>query len=146
MSSHAFYQLYYHFAWSTKGRQASIEGHRRLWLAEIVAEEARRFAGNPLACTVLADHIHLLISAPPTMCVSDFIGKVKGASAFKINKGVAESSKIVWQAGYGVVSLRKADVPKVRQYVINQEAIHARRNPAGILEIDRAEEECSEPR
>ena len=34
----------------------------------------------------MPDHVHLLTRLPPTVTVSEFIGQVKGATAFRVNR------------------------------------------------------------
>ena len=59
----------------------------------------------------------------PFVLLSDFIGKVKGASAHEVNKEVGPET-IKWQRGYGVVSFSKKHLPGVLSYVEDQEKHH----------------------
>lgn len=45
----------------------------------------------------------------------------------------------LWQDGYGVVTLRKAEVSKVGAYVAEQEEIHAKRQTSRTLETRSVE-------
>lgn len=74
----------------------------------------------------MPDHVHLLVSLPPTD-IAQFIGRVKGGSSFALNRESEIHPVFRWQDGYGVVSLRKSDVPTVVRYIANQEQIHAER-------------------
>ena len=135
MSSHAFHQLYYHFAWSTKQRLPLIEERVHGWLLTCIAEECPKRQAVLLACNAMPDHVHLLVSLPPTACVATFIGQIKGASSrlFKLTHGV-EDANLIWQEGYGVVTLRKGESRKVINYVNNQQEVHAARKTSKILE------------
>lgn len=82
----------------------------------------------------MPDHVHLLARLHPKTAVSDFIGKVKGASAFRINKEVAPRVKFGWQEGYGVLSLRRDERDKVSRCVDNQEAHHSNNKLSEMLE------------
>jgi putative transposase len=141
MASHAFHQLYYHVTWSTKHRQPLIEERVRGWLLTCLAEECAKRSVVLLACNAMPDHVHLLVSLPPTACVSTFIGQIKGVSSrlFKQTHGV-DDINLVWQEGYGVVTLRKAESRKVSEYIQNQQEIHAARKTSRILETQWAEE------
>jgi REP-associated tyrosine transposase len=50
------------------------------------------------------DHVHLAVTVPPTLLVSEWIGERKGASAHYGNHTLANRKIIEWQTGYGVVS------------------------------------------
>jgi len=71
------------------------------------------------------NHVHLVVSVPPSLLVSDWIGKLKGGSSFYINHEVANRKLLDWQAGYGVVSFGTKDLGWVVRYVHNQKEHHA---------------------
>ncbi|MGI8906152.1 MAG: family 16 glycoside hydrolase [Candidatus Sumerlaeaceae bacterium] len=87
------------------------------------------------------DHVHLVVQVEPTLLVSEFVGKIKGASSFEFNKRFGRKA-LLWQRGYGVVSFAKRDLPGVRDYVANQKEHHAQGSTRAILEIGNA---CVEP-
>lgn len=70
------------------------------------------------------DHVHAAVSVPPTLLVSEWIGALKGASAYYINHEIANRRLLSWQRGYGVVSFGTRDLPWVVRYVLNQRAHH----------------------
>jgi putative transposase len=67
------------------------------------------------------DHVHLLVRLPPTIAVSEFIGQVKGATAYRVNHEIQPEFKLRWQEGYGVLTLRENELPSVSRYIDNQE-------------------------
>jgi putative transposase len=137
---HAFHQLYYHYVWTTKDRIDCLVGETHRWLLRGLDEEAHRRGGVVLAYNAMADHAHLLVSLPPTICVATYIGQVKGALAFEFNKQHTGSARIAWQEGYGVVSLRAGESQRVAEYVNNQQAIHASRKIKTLLERTESDE------
>lgn len=71
-------------------------------------------------------HMHLAVSVPPTLLISEFIGQLKGASCHEVNKQLAVHGKqLQWQAGYGVVSFGTGDLEWVKEYIRNQQEHHA---------------------
>ena len=143
--SHSFHQLYYHFAWATDRRLNAISREWRPRLLEIIHEEAERLNSVPLRHNAMPDHVHLLVRLPPTVLVSDFIGKVKGASSFRANKEIRPGVKLHWQVGYGVVTIRKEEVAIVSRYIDNQEEHHRSGKVSDILERCEWEEEKDWP-
>jgi putative transposase len=133
VSSNAFHQLYYHFVWSTKGRLPEIKDTLIQYAEFVISEDAKKRHGFVLACGVMPEHVHLLVSLPPDLAPSAFIGQVRGATAYEMNKTIGEKA-ITWQVGYGVLSMRKGDLDRVTKYVCNQPAIHAARTKPSILE------------
>jgi len=70
-------------------------------------------------------HVHLCITIPPTLLISDFVGQIKGSSSHEVNQKLSYKA-LEWQAGYGVVSFGTRDLPWVKEYVRNQRERHAR--------------------
>ena len=62
---------------------------------------------------------------PPTLLISDWIGKLKGGSSHFINQEIAIRKILAWQGGYGVVTFGTKDLPWVINYVANQRDRHA---------------------
>ncbi len=72
-------------------------------------------------------HVHIAVSVPPTLLISEFIGQLKGGSSHDVNQAMGRGHKVLeWQAGYGVVSFGTRDLPWVMEYVRNQREHHAR--------------------
>ncbi|MEO6347593.1 MAG: IS200/IS605 family transposase [Aquaticitalea sp.] len=72
----------------------------------------------------MPDHIHILIGMRPTQSLSDLMKQVKQDSSKWINQKGFVNGKFTWQAGYGAFSYSKNDVPKVINYIKNQEEHH----------------------
>ncbi len=80
-------------------------------------------------------HIHIALTAPPTLTISTFIGQLKGASSHDVNQHFATRGKVLeWQAGYGVVSFGTKDLRWVRDYIRNQRDHHAKGTAVDRLE------------
>ena len=138
---HAFHQLYYHFAWSTHSRIALIGRDCRPELLKIINEEAKKWGAWPIRHNAMPDHVHLLVRLPPTLKVSEFIGRVKGASTHRVNEEIRPPFKLKWQDGYGVLTLRKDELEKVSLYIDNQETHHRSGRLSQLLERTEGDEE-----
>lgn len=91
------------------------------------------------------DHVHLATSIPPTLGISEWIGRLKGACAHHINHEVCNRKVLEWQDGYGVVSFGTKDLQWVVQYVQNQKEHHASNRVFDRLErVERAEDKRPE--
>jgi putative transposase len=141
---HAFHQLYYHFAWSTHCRAPLIRRDYRPGVLKIIREEAQKRGGWTIRQNAMPDHVHLLVRLPPTVAVSDFIGQVKGAASHRVNEEIKPSFQLKWQEGYGALTLRKDEVPKVSRYIDNQETHHASGKLSALLERTEGDEDCAD--
>jgi putative transposase len=71
-------------------------------------------------------HVHVAITIPPTLTISEFIGQLKGMSSHDTNKELSLRGKsLEWQLGYGVVSFGTGDLDWMKQYIRNQREHHA---------------------
>lgn len=98
----------------------------------------KEYCNNTKGCRFLEvggteTHVHLLVQLEPHLCPADFIGKVKGASSFEMNRQFGAGT-LRWQRGYGVVSFAGRDLPAVSRYVLNQREHHAQRTTREKLE------------
>jgi putative transposase len=138
---HAFHQLYYHFVWATARRDPLIHRSYRPALLQILNEEAKTRGGWPIRHNAMPDHVHLLMRLPPAVSVSDFIGQVKGATSFRVNRDVKPQFRLAWQEGYGVLTLRKDELEDVSRYIDNQEQHHGVGRVSVLLERIEGDEQ-----
>ena len=87
------------------------------------------------------DHVHLVVTIPPTLLISEWIGQLKGSSSHYINHHVANRKVLEWQSKYGVVSFGTKDLPWVVDYVRNQRVHHTQGTMHPRLERDEIEDE-----
>jgi putative transposase len=71
-------------------------------------------------------HIHVAVTVPPTLLISEFVGQLKGFCSHEVNRQVGLRDKTLqWQTGYGVVSFGTGDLDWVNAYVQSQPEHHA---------------------
>jgi putative transposase len=70
-------------------------------------------------------HVHVAVTIPPTLLISEFVGQIKGATSHDVNEQFALRGKVLqWQVGYGVVSFGTRDLDWVKRYIQNQRVHH----------------------
>ena len=124
--SHAIYLCNYHIVWVPKYRYRILEGA----IKDLVEHEIRSMSewksAEVMELNVRKDHVHLVVSIPPKLSVSDYMGIVKGKSAIKIfQKHTGLKRKVYWgnhfwARGY-CVSTVGIDEEMIRRYVKYQE-------------------------
>ncbi|MEC5425168.1 IS200/IS605 family transposase [Virgibacillus sp. C22-A2] len=79
--SHAVYDIKYHVIWVTKYRYKVLRGQIAFRTRELIKQgcEARNI--TILQRSVGKDHIHLLLSCPPSMASSKIMQYLKGRSS-----------------------------------------------------------------
>jgi putative transposase len=130
-----YWRLFYHFIWSTKQREALISADFEAALHNVIAAKASALGDMVHAVGGTENHIHLAVSVPPSISLSEFIGQVKGNSSHFVNHEFKPECPFVWQSEYGVVSFRGSELDMVVKYVKNQPKHHQDHSAIAALEI-----------
>src|SRR5215510_1544326 len=113
MPRNVYAEINLHIIWHTKGSlpllnpaiEARAHHHIRHYVLQTESCLFHEVGGTD-------NHIHLAVSVPPTLLISEWIGKVKGASSYYTNKEAPNHNKVLeWQTGYGIVSFGTKDLP-----------------------------------
>ena len=78
---HTVYHHRYHLVWITKYRYRVLQGELRLRVREIIAQVAEEMDVKIINGVLSNDHIHVFVSIPPQIAVSEFVKKAKGRSS-----------------------------------------------------------------
>lgn len=129
--SHNYYsEINLHIVWHTKNNSPlltpTVEPIAYRLLKKRIVETREVFV-HEIGGT--ETHVHLAVTIPPTLTISEWIGQLKGGSAHDINQEAGKRQKVLqWQTGYGVVSFGTGDLEWVKQYIRNQKKHHAKRS------------------
>jgi REP element-mobilizing transposase RayT len=117
-------QLYLHFTWATWDRHPFLAASIRSRVYQCIQAECGRVGAEVIAIGGIEDHVHLLVRVPATLAPANLAKQVKGASSHLVNHEIARGETFKWQGGYGVFSVSKREVPRIRDYVLRQEQHH----------------------
>ncbi len=110
-----------HCVFSTKDRANLISDPARLW--EYTGGTARQKQIVLLAAGGTANHLHLLISLPPTMTLAKAVQELKGNTSRWLNE---VSPPFAWQQGYSAFSVSQSQRDTVIRYIDSQTEHHAK--------------------
>ena len=113
-----------HVTFSTKRRQPFITPDVEVRLLPYLGGIARQLGGTLLVSNSVADHVHLLMVLPPTLAISEAVGKLKGSSSKWIHDTFPEHRSFAWQRGFGAFSVSRSNVPGVARYIEEQKEHH----------------------
>ena len=82
--AHTVYVLNYHIVWITKYRYQVLVGEVASRTRELIRQTCLAYDVKIIRGHVSKDHIHLFVSAPPSLSVSKLIQAVKGRSSRKL--------------------------------------------------------------
>ena len=110
--AHTRWNCKYHIVFAPKFRRQEIYGSLKQEIGLIIRELCARKEVVILEAEACKDHIHLLVSIPPKVSVSSFMGYLKGKSSLKIferhaNLKYKYGNRVFWAKGYFVSTVGK---------------------------------------
>ena len=123
--AHTKWRCQYHIVFAPKYRRQIIYGKYKAAIGKILRRICERCEGvEIIEGEVCPDHVHMLVSIPPKMSVSVFMGYLKGKSATIIfqkwgNMKFAYRNREFWCKGYYVDTVGK-NAKAIQEYVANQ--------------------------
>ena len=128
---HCTFHHRYHLVWITKYRFKVLRGDVRLRVREIIRQVCAENGVRIISGVLSSDHVHMLVSIPPKLSVSDLMRKMKGRSSHKVQREFPALKKRYWGRhfwGRGYFSATNGAVTEnvVLQYLDNHD-----RKPTG---------------
>lgn len=131
------WKLYYHFVWATHKRLPLITPILEAPLYQFIHHKTDELGGCLHAIGGIADHVHLVVSTPPSLALSEYVKAVKGSSSRYLNVNHANSTtQFKWQQKYGVFSISEKNLSIAIAYAQNQKYHHSQGTIFPRLEPD----------
>ena len=122
--SHSKWRYKYHIVFAPKYRRQEIYGKLKADIGKILRELSERKGVEIMAAECCKDHIHMLVSIPPHLSISQFVGYLKSKSSLMIfdrhaNLKYKYGNRHFWCRGYYADTVGKYE-PAIREYINNQ--------------------------
>ena len=123
------YNLNYHIIWGTKYRNKVLTVRVEIAFKRIIHEIAAKY-GFEIAHMEIGkdDHVHLLVSAPPKLSVTNIVRWLKGGTAYQLFRECPElqrsywkkEGRHLWSPSYYVESIGAVNEQAVAKYIDDQ--------------------------
>ena len=122
--AHTKWVCKYHVVFAPKYRRKVFFEEKREDIRDILRKLCEWKGVEILEGEVCPDHVHLLLSIPPKMSVSSFLGNLKGKSSLMMyqkygNLKFAYRNREFWCKGYYVDTVGK-NTKAIKEYIANQ--------------------------
>ena len=122
--SHSKWRCQYHIVFAPKYRRQEIYGQIRVDIGKILRKLCEQKNVEIIEAELCPDHIHMLVSIPPNISVSSFVGYLKGKSSLMIfdrhaNLKYKYGNRHFWCRGYYVDTVGR-NKRAVAEYIRNQ--------------------------
>ena len=125
-----------HLIWATRNRLPCITADIEQRLYDYFAATARNKSCDILAIGGVENHVHILLTLPATLRISDLLCDLKGGSSHFIKEISMEDKWFEWQENYAAISVSPAHRKRIIAYIHNQKSHHAEGSIEEILERD----------
>jgi putative transposase len=75
-----------------------------------------------------SDHAHALVRFGRTITIADYVKEAKRVTTSWLRTRAPELHDFHWQSGYGAFSVSSSNLPKLVEYIRNQEEHHRKRS------------------
>ena len=122
--SHSKWNCKYHVVFAPKYRRKVFYGEKRRAIGKILRTLCEWKGVNIIEAEVCPDHVHMLVSIPPKVSVSGFMGYLKGKSATMIYEQFGElkykyRNREFWCKGYYIDTTGK-NTTRIAEYIKHQ--------------------------
>ena len=136
---HTVYDIQYHLVWVTKYRYRILVGEIGTRVRDLIRQICMTRDIAILKGHVGADHVHLLVSAPPQIAVSKLVQSLKGKSSRLLQQEYPSLRKRywgrhLWARGYFCATVGAVTDKMVKAYIAQQEI-----PPSDSFSVDGAE-------
>lgn len=124
--SHSIYQCHYHFVFIPKYRKPVLRGAVGKRLRDLIREVCKANDIVILKGHVRPDHVHLLLSVPPTLSPSRVMNAIKGRTSNRLMRDFRHLNRQfwgrhLWARGYFVSTSGHVTDEMLKQYIENQD-------------------------
>ena len=127
-TAHSVYDLKYHIVWITKYRKPILRGEIGKRVRELIRQTCASLDVYIVKGHVSKDHVHLLVSVPPNLSVSELVKRLKGRSSRRMLEEFGELRKVywgrhLWARGYFAASTGNVTDEIIAEYIEKQSQI-----------------------
>jgi putative transposase len=120
--SHSVYSLQAHIVWTTKYRYHVLQGEVQLRCRDILRQICNALDIKILKGALSKDHVHVHLSYPPHISISDIVKRLKGRSSRMLLQEFPELHRKYWGShfwgiGYGCWSTGNITEDMISSYL-----------------------------
>jgi len=94
--SHTVFNIEYHFVWVAKYRYKVLTEDVALRVRELVRQTCEAFEIRIIKGVISKDHVHIFVSAPPTLAPSEIMRRIKGRTSARLFEEFPHLRKKFW--------------------------------------------------
>jgi putative transposase len=123
LSSTCAYNLGYHIVWTPKYRRSVLVGEVEERLKQLLQDKSLANDYEIKAMEIMPDHVHLFISASPTVAPQKIVNELKGYTSNKLRtefEDLRTKLPTLWSRSYYIGSIGFVSESVVKTYISGQ--------------------------
>lgn len=122
---HSVHDIQYHVCWCTKYRYPVLRGEMALRCRDLLRQVAMAREMTIIRGSLAPDHVHMLISAPPSLAPAKIVQYLKGRSSRKMQMEYEALRKRywgqhMWARGYFCATVGTVTEEIIKKYIEDQ--------------------------
>jgi len=131
--AHSVYDIKYHVIWVTKYRYHILRGDIALRARELIRQTCISRDVTIIQGSIGKDHVHILVSCPPTIAPAKLVQYIKGRSSRLIQEEFPHLQKRywgqhMWARGYFCSTVGSVTEETIRKYIEDQKMEEGKEN------------------
>ena len=122
--ANTYTQLYTHIVFHTKSTGIVMRDEDLGRVFKYIGGIIRSEGSIPFAVGGVVDHIHILMTLPKTVTMSDFVRVIKAKSSKWLKSVDSCYESFQWQEGYGAFSVSPSVMERTKNYIFGQAEHH----------------------
>lgn len=112
----------YHLIWCPKRRRRVLVNAVQVRLDGLIREVAAELDCTVLALEIMPDHLHLFLSAPPTLAPNQIVRRIKGRSSRVLRQEFPHLLRLpsLWTRAYFVSTAGHVSSQTIQRYIAEQ--------------------------
>jgi putative transposase len=131
VGSHSVHNLQVHLVWITKYRYHVLTGDIQLRCRDILRQCCNTLDIQILKGVVSKDHIHLHLSYPPQVSISDIVKRLKGRSSRMLLQEFPELRRRYWGSHFWGIGYGAWSVGNITDELLQNYLSHHKDTPNG---------------
>lgn len=128
-ATHSVYEVSVHIVWVTKYRYPVLKGDIQLRVRDLIKQVCDSTDVKILKGVVGPDHVHIHVSYPPNLSVSELVRKIKGRSGRKLLMEFGELKRKYWGGHFWAIGFGCWSTGNVTQDMVNEYLKHHKDAP-----------------
>ena len=124
-SRNKLFLIQYHLVWCPKRRKPVLVGEVKERLKQIIHQVADELGVKALELAINPDHVHLFISAYPTIPVYKIVKRIKGRSSNILRRELPELLRLpsLWTHSYYASTIDAVSKETIEKYIEAQKGV-----------------------